>query len=194
MCPGQYKNTCVPAAPAKLPKGEAAAEEAAGAVPVEAPPNIDGLAASPVFAAEPNPKLGVDDAPAAAPPPPKSPPVGLLAAGVPDAAPPNRPEPPEPAPAPPPNSPEPPVLDPAAVEPKMDGDEAPVVLLAPPKSPPAGLEALAPALLPLGCANVKPDILRVRLSLSTREREWSEGNALGCWLLHVVAVYFGAKL
>lgn len=135
----------------------------AGVVPVEAPPNRPGFGASPVFAAAPKlPKPDVDDAPAVAPPPPKRPP-GLLAAGVLDAAPPNRPAPPELAPAPapdaaPPNRPVDGVLDPVLAPPKRPDEGVLEVVLAPPKSPPAGLGVLEPALLLLGCPNVKPDM------------------------------------
>lgn len=193
MSPAVHEEACIPAAPPKPPNGE---PEAAGAAPVEAPPNSDGFAASPAFAAPPNapPKLGVEDAPAVAPPPPNRPPVaGLLAAGVPDDPPPNRPAPPELA-APPPNSPELGVLDPAAAEPKRDGDEEPVVLLAPPKSPPAGLGAPEPALLPLGCPNVKPDMVAPRcVDWRTRRAGVWVWVVVGCWLLQV-AVYSGANL
>lgn len=94
----------------------------------------------------------------------------MLAAGVPDDAPPKRPEPPELG-APPPKSPPPApgalgVLD----APKMEGDEEPVAP-EPPKSPPAGFEALLPALLPLGCPNVKPDMFAlVEVEVECRER------------------------
>jgi hypothetical protein len=144
----------VPAVP--NPNDGVGAADAAGAAPVEAPPNMDGFAASPVFAAEPKPKLGVDDAPAAAPLP-KRPPAGLLA-GVLDAPPPKRPEPPAAAP-PPPNSPPPGVLDAGVAAPKRDGDAAPDVVPAPPNSPLAGLDAPLLALLPAeGCPKVKPDM------------------------------------
>lgn len=145
----------------------AGAEDVAGAAPVEAPPNKDGFAASPGFAAPPNPKVGVEDAPAAAPPP-NRPPAGLLAAGVPDDAPPKRPEPPELG-APPPKSP-PPAPAPGALAlgvldpPKREDDEEPVAP-EPPKRPPAGFEAA----LPLGWPNVKPDMVALG-EVECRER------------------------
>lgn len=166
----------------------AGAEDVAGAAPVEAPPNKDGFAASPGFAAPPNPKVGVEDAPAAAPPP-NRPPAGLLAAGVPDDAPPKRPEPPELG-APPPKSPPPApgalgVLD----APKMEGDEEPVAP-EPPKSPPAGFEALLPALLPLGCPNVKPDMVALG-GVECRERRAEVWDGV---LVVARAVYADADL
>lgn len=123
------------------PKDGVVPVEVAGVAPVEAPPNNDGFAASPlVFPALPKPKLGVDDAPAVAPPP-------------------KRFELPEIAP-PPPNNPEPGVLDPVLVAvPNKDGDELPVVFPAPPNSPPAGFDVPELALPPPGFGNVKPDIV-----------------------------------
>jgi hypothetical protein len=157
----------VPAVP--NPKDGVGAADAAGAAPVEAPPNRDGFAASPVFAAEPKPKPGVEDAPAVAPPP-KRPPAGLVA-GVLDAPPPNRPEPPAVAP-PPPKSPPPGVLDAGVAAPKRDGDAAPDVVPALPKSPPAGFDAPLPA----GCPNVKPDMI-------AREDVGCVLTGGGCWRL-----------
>ena len=159
------------------PKEELGAADAAGAAPVEAPPNRDGFAASPVFAAEPKPKPGVEDEPAVAPPP-KRPPAGLLA-GVLDAPPPNRPEPPAVAP-PLPKSPPPGVLDAGAAAPKRDGDAAPDVVPALPNSPPAGFDAPLPA----GCPNVKPDMIA---------REDVDWGVDWVWLSEV-AVCFCGKL
>lgn len=170
-------NGYVPVAPPNPPNDGDGAEPA-GAVPVEAPPNMPGLGASPVFAAVPNPpNADVDGAPAVAPPPPKRPP-GLLAAGVPD-APPKRPPPPELAAAPP-NNPVLGVLEAGLEPPKSPPDEVPVVLPAPPKSPPAGLGVLEPALLLLCCPKVKPDM--VAFGGDNRgEREL--GCVAGCWLV-----------
>lgn len=155
------------------------ADEAAGAAPVEAPPNREGFAASPVFVAEPKPKLGVEDAPAVAPPP-KRPPAGLLA-GVLDAPPPKRPEPPAVAP-PPPNNPAPGVLDAGVAAPKSDGDAAPDVVPAPPNSPPAGLDAPLLALLPAGCPKVKPDMVACE---EVDHADAGAGWCMGVWVLVV---------
>ena len=103
----------------------------------------------------------------------------MLAAGVLDAPPPKRPEPPEPAP-PPPNSPPLGALDPVFAVPKRDGDEAPVVLPALPKSPPAGFGVLEPALLPAGAPNVKPDMVAVG---EVRCCRYEPGCWRGWWLL-----------
>lgn len=172
-----HNDSYVPVAPPN-PNDGVEAEEAAGVAPVEAPPNRDGLGASPpVFAAMPNPpKLGVDDAPAVAPPAPNR----LLVAGLLDAPPPKSPEPPALAPPPPPNSPVLGVLDPVLAVPKRDGDEVPVVLLAPPNSPPVGFGVLEPALLPAGCPNVKPDMVALE-DVGCTERK--PGCWLGSWLL-----------
>lgn len=180
----------IPAAP---PNPNDGAEDGvdAGAAPVEAPPKRDGFAASPGFAAfPPKPKLGVDDAPAVAPPPNRPP--GLLAAGVLDAPPPKRPAPPEPAP-PPPNNPVLGALDPVFAVPKRDGDEVPVVLLAPPNSPPAGFGVLEPALLPAGCPNVKADMVAVGKIGCRRCKSGVRLVVVGCCLLLVKPVE-GAQL
>lgn len=154
----------VPAVP--NPKAGVEPADVAGAAPVDAPPNRDGFAASPVFAAEPKPKLGVEEPPAVAPPP-KRLPAGLLA-GVLDAPPPKRFEPPALAP-PPPKSAPPGVLDAGAAAPKRDGDAAPDVVPALPNSPP-GFDAPPLALLAAGCPNVKPDM--VARGGSRLCREW----------------------
>lgn len=162
ICKDVPKENCLPEGVPKPPKDGVLPVAPAGAVPVEAPPNKDGFAASPAGfpALLPKPKVGVDEAPAVAPPPPKRPPAGLLVAGVLDAPPPKSAEAPEFPPAPP-NSPPPGVLDAVFAVPKMDGEELPVVFPAPPNSPPAGLGVLEPEALALGCPNVKPDMVAV---------------------------------
>jgi hypothetical protein len=141
------------------PKGEGADDVFALAAPPEpAPPNIEGLGASPLGLLRPLPPNNEGDAPAVAAPPPKRPP-GLLAAGVLDAP---LPPPPKrldvPVLDPPPKRPLPPVLAPEfallLAVPNMDGVDPPEVLLVAPKR---GL--FAGVLLLLCWPKVKPDML-----------------------------------
>jgi hypothetical protein len=84
-------------------------------------------------------------------------------------------------------------LDPVFAVPKRDGDEVPVVLLAPPNSPPAGFGVLEPALLPAGCPNVKADMVAVGKIGCRRCKSGVRLVVVGCCLLLVKPVE-GAQL